>query len=189
VDLQEGAGARLNVALSWTQTPARDLVGVLVDRQPMTYTLVDGEARAGASAGPAERLTPTPVAGLSFKDPKAPAGFQRYTLRSVDATGNLSEALGTMDVLVPGEPIPEAPTQLALVGNRLAWKAASDAAGYTVWRSFSGQEEDFTCISGILPATETSFALPAEGKLHLRVVARSSSGMNTTPSQALVRTP
>ena len=31
--------------------------------------------------------------------------------------------------------------------------------------------------------------LPAEGKLHLRVVARSSTGMNTTPSQALLRTP
>ncbi len=189
VDLQEGAGASLDVALSWTQAPARDLVGVLVDRQPMSYTLVDGEAKAGSAAGPAERLTPTPVSGLSYRDPKAPPGFQRYTLRAVDGTGNLSEALGVMDVLIPGEPIPEAPTQLALVGNRLGWKAAPGAAGYTVWRSFSGQEDDYACISGILPATESSFMLPAEGKLHLRVVARSSTGMNTTPSQALLRTP
>ena len=189
VDLQEGAAASLDVALSWTQAPARDLVGVVVDRQPMAYTLVEGEAKAGSAAGPAERLTPTPVTGRSYRDPKAPPGFQRYTLRAVDGTGNLSEAVGSMDVLIPGEPIPEAPTQLALVGNRLAWKAAPGAAGYTIWRSFSGQEDDYTCISGILAATESSFALPAEGKLHLRVVARSSSGMNTTPSQPLLRTP
>ncbi|MBK8573647.1 MAG: hypothetical protein IPN91_13700 [Holophagaceae bacterium] len=34
-----------------------------------------------------------------------------------------------------------------------------------------------------------AICLPAEGILHLRVVARSTSGMNTTPSQPLVRTP
>lgn len=189
VDLQESSPGSLDVFLTWTQAPAKDLAGVLVDRQPLTYTLVEGEARPGGPAGPAERITPTPVAGLSFRDKKAPGGFQRYTLRAVDATGNASEALGAMDILVPGEPDPGAPTQLTLAGNRLTWKAAPDAAGYTVWRSFTGQDEDYTCISGILGAAETGFNLPAEGTLHLRVVARSASGMNSTPSTPLVRTP
>lgn len=189
IDLQEGVPGSLDVALTWTQTAAQDLKGTFVDRQPMTYTLVDGEARVGSPTGPAERLTPAPVNGLGYVDKKAPAGFQRYTLRSVDATGNVSESLGSMDVLVPGEPDPAAPTQLALSGNRLTWKAATDAAGYTVWRSFTGQDDDYECISGILGASETSHMLPAEGTLHLRVVARSSSGMNTTPSLPLVRTP
>ena len=189
VDLQEGAPGRLDVSLTWTQTAAPDLKGTFVDRQPMNYTLVEGEAKAGSPAGPAERLTSAPVAGLTYTDRKAPAGFQRYTLRSVDATGNLSAPLGSMDVLVPGEPDPAAPTQLALSGNRLTWKAAVDASGYTVWRSFTGQDDDYECISGILGASETAYTLPAEGILHLRVVARSTSGMNTTPSQPLVRTP
>jgi fibronectin type 3 domain-containing protein len=189
VDLQEGAAGSLDVALTWTQSPAKDFAGTLVDRQPMAYTLVEGEAKATGSAGPAERITATPITGLAYTDKKAPAGYQRYTLRSVDATGNISEPLGSMDVLVPGEPVPGAPTQLALSGNRLVWKAAPDAVGYTVWRSFSGLDEDYACISGILGSTETSFVLPAEGTLHLRVVARSASGMNTTPSQPLVRTP
>lgn len=189
IDLREGAPGSLDVALTWSQPPARDLAGVLVDRQPMNHTVVDGEARATSPAGPVERLTPSPVKAVAFTDKKAPGGFQRYTLRSVDATGNLSEALGTLEVLVPSEPDPGAPTQLALTGNRLNWKAATDAAGYTVWRSFTGQEDDYECISGILPAAETSFALPAQGTLHLRVLARSASGMNTTPSQPLVRTP
>ena len=189
VDLRENLPGSLDAALSWTQLPARDFTGVLVDRQPMHYVLVEGEAKATTSAGPAERLTPTPIKGLAYVDKKAPGGFQRYTLHSVDATGNISEAVGSLDILVPGEPDPGQPTQLALTGNRLSWKAASDAAGYTVWRSFSGDEDDFECISGILGAAETSFALPPEGTLHLRVLARSSSGMSTTPSQPLVRTP
>jgi len=189
IDLQEGAADSLDASLTWTQTPAKDLVGTLVDRQPMNFTLVEGEAKASSPAGPVEHITAAPIAGLAFKVVKAPVGYQRYTLRSVDATGNISEPQGFMDILVPGEPVPGAPTQLVLTGNRLAWKAAPDAAGYTIWRSFSGQDDDYVCISGILSASDTSFVLPVEGTLHLRVLARSASGMNTTPSQPLVRTP
>lgn len=189
VDLRENLPGCLDAALSWTQLPARDFTGVLVDRQPMHFTLVEGEAKATTAAGPAERLTPTAIKGLTYLDKKAPGGFQRYTLRSVDATGNISEAVGALDILIPGELDPGTPTQLAMAGNRLTWKAAADAAGYTIWRSFTGEEDDFECISGILGAAETSFALPPEGTLHLRVLARSSSGMNTAPSQPLVRTP
>ncbi|MCE1204705.1 MAG: hypothetical protein LWW79_08880 [Holophagaceae bacterium] len=189
VDLQETPQGRLDVALSWTQTKAPDLAGTFVERQALSYTLVDGEAKAGAPLGAVERLTPSAIGGTAFTDKQATPGYIRYTLRSVDATGNVSDPQGSLDVFVPGEPVPGAPTQLALAGSALTWKAAPDAAGYTIWRSFTGEDDDYECISSILGATETSFVLPAQGTLHLRVVARSSSGMNTTPSQPLVRTP
>lgn len=189
VDLRVAAASRLDAALSWTQLPAKDLAGVVVDRQPMTFTMVEGEAKPGAPAGPAERLTPSPVKGLAFTDAQAPSGYQRYTLRSVDATGNLSEAVGHLDILVPGEPRPGAPANPAASGAQLTWAAAPLAQGYTVWRSFTGVGDDWECISGILPASATSFSLPAEGALHLKVVARSLSGLHTTPSATVVRTP
>jgi len=188
VDLQEGAGGRLKAALTWTQEAVKDLAGVVVDRQPMAYTLVDGEARPGAPSGAAARLTATPLKTGAFVDAQPPAGYQRYTFRSVDQTGNLSEPLGSLDILVPGEPVPAAPAGLALAGSRLQWQPAQDAAGYTVWRSFTGGD-DWICISGILGPEATAFDLPPEGVLHLRVVARSASGMHRTPSAAVVRTP
>ena len=187
VDLRERPGNGLDAALSWTQPAARDLSGVVVDRQTMTFTLVGGEAQAGAPKGTPTRLTPAPVSGLAFTDPNVPPGYQRYTFRSVDHTGNTSKAVGFLDILVPGEPQPGAPSQVAVQGNSLVWQAAQDAAGYTVWRSFTGQDGDWTCISGILAPSATSFPLPATGDLHLRVVARSPSGMWTTPSQAVER--
>lgn len=188
VDLREGTAGRLKTALTWTQAAVKDLAGVLVDRQPMAYTLVEGEARPGAPSGPAARLTPAPLNGGGFEDPAPPAGYQRYTFRSVDQTGNISEPLGFLDILVPGEPVPAAPAGLNLAGNRLQWQAAQDAAGYTIWRSFTGGD-DWVCISGILGPEATAFDLPAEGTLHLRVVARSASGMHRTPSAVVVRTP
>ncbi len=188
VDLQEGVG-RLQVGLDWTQAKVPDLVGVVVERQPMTYTLVEGEAKPGAPSGPVERLTPDPVKTGVYTDAAAPPGYQRYTLRSIDATGNLSEPQGFLDILIPGEPVPGAPTGLSVTGATFTWKAGSDTAGYTVWRSFTGAEDDWQCISGILPASQTSFTLPPEGTLHLRVVGRSPSGMHGTPSATVVRTP
>jgi hypothetical protein len=187
VDLRERPDNGLDAVLSWTQPTAQDLAGVVVDRQAMTFTLVAGEAQAGAPKGAPARLTPAPVPGLAFTDPNVPPGYQRYTFRSVDHTGNISEPIGSLDILVPGEPVPGAPGQVAVQGNRLVWQAAPDAAGYTVWRSFSGQDGDWTCISGILAPSDTSFPLPATGDLHLRVVARSPSGMWSTPSQPVER--
>ena len=189
IDLREGQGSRLDVALSWTQISVPDLAGFLVDRQAMAFTLVEGEAHPGAALGTAARLTSAPVSALTYLDARPPAGYQRYTLRSVDKTGNISEPLGSLDVVVPGEPMPGAPTQVALAGDQLSWHAAEDAAGYTIWRSFTGQDADYVCISGLLGPTVTHFGLPAEGRLHLKVVARSPSGMNQTASVPVIRTP
>ena len=189
VDLQEAAGGKLQVGLEWTQAKVPDLAGVVVERQPMTYTLVEGEAKAGVPSGPAERLTADAVKGPSFVDTAATPGYQRYTLRALDATGNLSEPQGYLDILIPGEPTPGAPTGLSVTGATFTWKAGADTASFTVWRSFTGAEDDWQCISGILPASQTSFSLPTEGTLHLRVVARSASGMHGTASATAVRTP
>lgn len=189
VDLQEGSGGRLQVALDWTQAAVKDLKGIVVDRQPMSYTLVDGESKVGAPAGAATRITTSPVPGTTFKDTEAPGGYMRYTFRSADQTGNISEAQGYLDILIPGEPTPGAPSDLNAVGTTLTWKAGEDSAGFTVWRSFTGTEDDWQCISGILPPGTTNFPLPAEGTLHLRVLGRSATGMHGTPSAVVVRKP
>ncbi|HJV22242.1 MAG TPA: hypothetical protein VJ570_06085 [Holophagaceae bacterium] len=195
LDLQEGSPDQFNVALSWSKVLAKDFAGCVVDRQALTFTVQDGEAKPGAPAGEALRLTPAPLltdpvlGANAFLDKDVVPGYQRYTLRAVDKTGNTSEPKGFLDVWIPGEPRPDAPTGLSLVGARLVWKGVSNAKGYSVWRSFSGAEDDFEQISPLLEATETGYNLPAEGTLHLKVVARSASGMHQAASSAIVRTP
>ena len=184
VDLQAGAGGSINVALAWTQTVVPDLAGTQVQRQPMAYQVVGGIAQPGGAAGPAQTLTPSPAPGLAFTDPAVPGGYYRYTLGSVDHTGNVSATQGYLDILVPGEPAPDAPQGLVLAGGRISWQAARNAGGYTVWRSFTGGAADYDCISPILGAASGGFDLPpGQGKGYLRVVARSPSGMYQAPSE------
>lgn len=185
VELLEEAGGAVDVALAWTQTGVPDLAGSLVDRQPMAYRIVDGLAQADGPLGPPQRLTPAAVPGLAYKDIAVPGGFYRYTLHSVDGTGNVSATQDGLDILVPGEPAPDAPKGLVLAGDRLSWQAATHAAGYTVWRSYTGAEGDFDCISPILGAGTTSWDMPAQKKVFLKVVARSPSGMYQSPSDAV----
>ena len=189
LDLQEAAAGAFHVGVTWSHVPAKDFVGCFVDRQAMNFTLVDGEPQPTTPAGEPKRLTPKAQVEDAFLDQDAQGGYQRYTIRSVDKTGNVSEPTGFMDVWIPGEPHPEAPTNLAIAGGRLSWKPVSNAQGYTVWRSFTGQEDDYEQISGLLGTLETGFNLPAQCTLHLKVVARSTTGMNQTASEAIVRTP
>jgi|GEM_PF-4967239 len=186
LDLHEGAGGFIDATVTWTQAAAPDLAGEFVERQPMAYKIVDGIAQATTALGPAKRLNETPLAGLVFKDPAVPGGFYRYTIRSVDKTGNASQTRGVLDVLVPGEPVPDAPQGIVLSGDHLSWQAVANAGGYTVWRSFTGVEGDFDCISPVLGATATSYDLPPQKKVYLRVVARSASGMYQTPSEPVI---
>ena len=185
VELLEEAGGAVDVALAWTQTPVPDLAGALVDRQPMAYQIVAGLAQAGGPLGPPQRLTPAAVPGLAYKDAAVPGGFYRYTLHSVDGTGNVSATQDWLDILVPGEPAPEVPKGLVLTGDHLSWQAANNAGGYTVWRSYTGAEGDYDCISPILGTGTTSWDLPAQQKGFLKVVARSPSGMYQAPSAAV----
>lgn len=182
-------GERLDVDLTWSAVAAPDLAGYVVDRQTFNYTLVEGEAQPGTPQGPPERLTPTPTPKTGFTDPGAPGGYQRYTLRSVDKAGNVSEPQGHYDAFVPGEPMPVAPKGLILAGGRLTWTGDPGAAGYTVWRSFTGEAGDFEQISPILPKGESGFNLPPQGTLYLRVLARSATGMHQAASESILRTP
>lgn len=178
---------QFNVALDWAQVSARDLAGYVVERQTFNTTQVDGLVQPTSAQGDPVKVTPEPQASRTLVEKAAPGGYQRYTVRAVDKTGNLSEPSLPLDVFVPGETLPGAPTGLALAGNRLTWKAAPHALGYSVWRSFSGLEEDFEQISGLLGGEETGFNLPAQGALHLRVVARSRTGMHQTASSVILR--
>ncbi|MBI3131345.1 MAG: fibronectin type III domain-containing protein [Acidobacteria bacterium] len=195
LDLQQGSADNFNVALSWSHLAARDSAGCVVDRQSLAFTVVDGEAKPGAPAGEAKRLTPKPIqsdpvlGADAYLDQDAPGGYQRYTIRAVDKVGNISEPKGALDVWIPGEARPDAPTGLAIAGGRLTWAAVSNARGYSVWRSFTGAEEDYEQISPLLDATEVGFNLPPQGTLHLKVVSRSATGMHQAVSVAVVRTP
>ena len=148
-------------------------------------TDADGIATATVAKGPAQRLTPAPAPGLTFKDPAVPGGFYRYVLRSVDRTGNESATRGVLEVLVPGEPMPDAPQGVVLSGDHLTWQPAKNAGGYSVWRSFTGADGDFDCISPLLGAAATSYDLPPQKKVYLKVVSRSPSGMYQAPSDAV----
>ncbi len=187
-NIQEVNADTFNVNLTWTHVGAPDYVGCFVDRQTLNYTVVDGEAKPGAPIGDPQRLTAKPTQSDAFLDKDAPGGYQRYTIRSVDKTGNVSEPKGYMDLWVPGEPHPLPPTGLALIGNRVTWKASQFAQGYTVWRSFSGNDGDYEQISGLLGVNESGFNLPAKGSFHIKVVARSTTGMHQAASEAIMRT-
>jgi len=186
-DLRVAESDKLQVQVSWTQKSVPDLAGFHVDRQRMNYRTEEGEVIVTGAAEKAVRLTSSPITTGSYTDSSAIGGLFRYTIRSIDKTGNLSEARGELDVLVPTEPMPGAPQQVAWSGDKLTWKAGEHAQGYTVWRSFTGNDGDFECVSPILKAGDTSFSVPSAMKGHFRVMARSVSGMLQTPSTALVR--
>jgi hypothetical protein len=188
INVTEITDESFKVTLDWTDVTARDLAGYFVERQTMNYTIVNGEAQATTPTGDPQRLQKAPQAAHAFSEANAPGGYQRYFVRSVDKIGNVSDPNGYLDIFVPGEPVPAAPTGLSLAGNRLNWKPSPLASGYSVWRSFSGLDEDFEQISGFLGANETGFNLPTQGTLHLKVVARSTTGMHQTASAAVVRT-
>lgn len=187
INITEITDESFKVTLDWTDVAAKDLAGYFVERQTMNYTMVNGEAVATTPTGDAQRLQKAPQVAHAFSEANAPGGYQRYFVRSVDKTGNVSDANGYLDIFVPGEPVPAAPTGLSLAGNRLNWKPSALASGYSVWRSFSGLDEDFEQISGFLGANETGFNLPAQGTLHLKVVARSTTGMHQTASAPVIR--
>jgi hypothetical protein len=189
INVTEITDESFKVTLDWTDVTARDLAGYFVERQTMNYSMVNGEAQATTPMGDPQRLQKAPQAAHALSEANAPGGYQRYFVRSVDKTGNVSDPNGYLDIFVPGEPVPAAPTGLYLAGNRLNWKPSILASGYSVWRSFSGLDEDFEQISGFLGVNETGFNLPPQGTLHLKVVARSTTGMHQTASTEVVRVP
>ena len=88
------------VALTWEA--ASDNVGVTGDR---IY-------RGGSQVGSVDPNT------LSFTNTSLPAGPHSFTVRAVDAAGNLSDPSNTATATVPDTDKPSAPSNLAGIGSR-----------------------------------------------------------------------
>ena len=117
-----GAGSAGQVALSWQ--PSSDNVGVT------GYRIYRNGTQIGSVLGHVTTFTHT---GLT-------AGTYSYTVRAVDAAGNLSDASNTATATVPDTTKPSAPSNLkASAGTgqvTLTWKASSDNIGVTGYRIY-----------------------------------------------------
>ncbi len=118
------------VALAWSASTAADLAGYNVYRSATaggTYTKLNGSTLLGA---------------VSFNDTAAPQGAASYyQVTAVDSSGNESVRSATANATRPDTTAPGVVTGLtaasAATGIALAWSAsaATDLAGYTVYRS------------------------------------------------------
>jgi fibronectin type 3 domain-containing protein len=92
-----------------------------------------GTTQIGAVAGTA----------TGYTDNAASAGSQSYTVRAVDAAGNVSDPSNTATASVPDAQKPTAPANLLATRNGasrvdLTWQASTDNVGVTGYRVFRG---------------------------------------------------
>ena len=110
------------------------------------------------------------------------AGTAAYTVRAVDAAGNLSDPSNTATVTVPDSIAPSAPTQLrATVGTGqvvLTWNASTDNVGVTGYRIYQGATQVGSVTGNVLTYTHTGVA----GPLSYTVRAIDAAGNLSDPS-------
>jgi fibronectin type 3 domain-containing protein len=79
----------------------------------------------------------------SFSDTGRPPGTYTYTVKAMDAAGNLSDPSGAATAVVPDSSDPTAPTELGATAVSstqidLRWQASSDDVGVTGYRIYRG---------------------------------------------------
>jgi glucose/arabinose dehydrogenase/chitodextrinase len=152
------------VALSWAGST--DNVGVT------GYRIYRNGTQVGSVLGNVTTFTHT---GLT-------AGTYSYTVRAVDAAGNLSDASTAATAIVPDSVKPTAPTNLtATLGSGnvvLRWNASTDNIGVTGYRVYQGGTQIAQVAGNVLTYTHTGVA----GPLSYVVRAIDAAGNLSDPS-------
>ena len=152
------------VALSWTGST--DNVGVT------GYRIYRNGTQVGSVLGNVTTFTHT---GLT-------AGTYSYSVRAIDAAGNLSDASTAATAIVPDSVKPTAPTNLtATLGTGsvvLRWNASTDNVGVTGYRIYQGATQVAQVAGNVLTYTHTGVA----GPLSYTVRAIDAAGNVSDPS-------
>jgi chitodextrinase len=152
------------VALSWTGST--DNVGVT------GYRIYRNGTQVGSVLGNLTTFTHT---GLT-------AGTYSYTVRAIDAAGNLSDASTAATAIVPDSVKPTAPGNLrATLGTAsvvLTWNASSDNVGVTGYRIYQSGTQIASVAGNVLTYTHTGVA----GPLSYTVRAVDAAGNLSDPS-------
>ncbi len=132
------------------------------------------------------------ASATSYSDNGPAAGNQSYTVRAVDAAGNLSDPSNAASATVPDAEKPTAPGNLTATRNGasqvdLSWQASSDNVGVTGYRVFRGTTQIGTVGSG---TTTYSDSPVGAGTHQYQVRAVDAAGNVSDPSnQASVTVP
>ena len=156
------------VVLSWTGST--DNVGVT------GYRIYRSGTQVGSVLGAITTFTHT---GLT-------AGVSSYTVRAIDAAGNLSDASNTVTVTVPDSVKPSIPANLrATVGTGqvvLNWNASTDNVGVTGYRIYRGGTEIASVAGNVLTYTNTGVAGPVSYTVRAFDAAGNLSDASNTAS-------
>jgi fibronectin type 3 domain-containing protein len=154
------------VDLTWQA--ATDNVGVT------GYQVFRGTSQIGSVSGTT----------FAYTDNSPGAGSQSYTVRAVDAAGNVSDPSNTATATVPDAQKPTAPSNLLATRNGasqvdLTWQASSDNVGVTGYRIFRGATQIATVGGTTLSYSDTGLAT---GTYSYTVRAVDAAGNESDPS-------
>jgi chitodextrinase len=159
-------GSAGQVALSWQ--PSTDNVGVT------GYRIYRNGSQVGSVLGNLTTFTHTGLA----------AGTYSYTVRAVDAAGNLSDASNTATATVPDTTKPTEPKNLKATAGTgrvtLTWRASSDNVGVTGYRVYRGATQVGSVDGTTLTYTDMGLAL---GTYSYTVRAIDAAGNLSDPSR------
>lgn len=166
----------------------------------LTWNAVTGAGLAGyrvyrgiTATGPWTRLTPTPVASTSYRDPGATATAPWYAVTSIDTAGNESARSASVrpEPLPPDTTPPPAPTGLSAVPGEgeveLSWDAVGeDVVGYRVFQA-SSADGPWTMVSeDIVPGTSTTVGGLTSGTTYWFAVTALDEAGNSSERSAPV---
>ena len=98
-------------------------------------------------------------ARLSYTDTSLPAGPHSFTVRAIDAAGNLSDPSNTATATVPDTDKPSAPSNLAGTGSpgqvALTWDASTDNVGVTGYRVYRNGTQIASVLGNVTTFTDS----------------------------------